>query len=86
MYSLGVSEEVTGRAIAELARRDEVVIATKVESYAMGPGANMAGLSTKATSSRHARPACGVWVSTRSTCIRSIVSIRMCRLMKHSRP
>jgi aryl-alcohol dehydrogenase-like predicted oxidoreductase len=46
MYSLGVSEEVTGRAIAELARRDEVVIATKV-NYAMGPGPNMAGLSRK---------------------------------------
>jgi len=46
MYSLGVSEEVTGRAIAELARRDEVVIATKV-NYAMGSGPNMAGLSRK---------------------------------------
>jgi aryl-alcohol dehydrogenase (NADP+) len=30
MYSRGVSEEVTGRALQELARRDEVVIATKV--------------------------------------------------------
>jgi aryl-alcohol dehydrogenase-like predicted oxidoreductase len=46
MYSLGVSEEVTGRAIKELARRDEVVVATKV-NYAMGPGPNMAGLSRK---------------------------------------
>jgi len=46
MYSLGVSEEVTGRALAELAQRDEVVIATKV-NYAMGSGPNMAGLSRK---------------------------------------
>src|SRR5580765_954456 len=46
MYSLGVSEEVTGRALAELARRDEVVIATKV-NYPMGSGPNMAGLSRK---------------------------------------
>ncbi len=30
MYSIGVSEEVTGRALAEFARRDEVVITTKV--------------------------------------------------------
>ncbi len=30
MYSLGVSEEITGRALREYARRDEVVIATKV--------------------------------------------------------
>jgi aryl-alcohol dehydrogenase-like predicted oxidoreductase len=46
MYSLGVSEEVTGRALRELTRREEVVIATKV-NYAMGPGPNMAGLSRK---------------------------------------
>ena len=30
MYSLGVSEEVTGRLLREYARMDEVVIATKV--------------------------------------------------------
>ena len=30
MYSLGVSEEVTGRALREFARREQVVIATKV--------------------------------------------------------
>jgi aryl-alcohol dehydrogenase-like predicted oxidoreductase len=46
MYSLGVSEEVTGRALRDLARRDEVVIATKVFN-AMGPGPNMSGLSRK---------------------------------------
>jgi aryl-alcohol dehydrogenase-like predicted oxidoreductase len=46
MYSLGVSEEVTGRALKELARRDEIVVATKVH-FQMGPGPNMGGLSRK---------------------------------------
>ncbi|MBY0488539.1 MAG: aldo/keto reductase [Gemmatimonadaceae bacterium] len=46
MYSLGVSEEVTGRALREYARLEEIVIATKV-FHAMGPGQNMAGLSRK---------------------------------------
>jgi aryl-alcohol dehydrogenase-like predicted oxidoreductase len=46
MYSLGVSEEVTGRALRELANMDEVVLATKV-NFPMGPGPNMGGLSRK---------------------------------------
>ncbi|MCP3958259.1 MAG: aldo/keto reductase [bacterium] len=46
MYSLGVSEEVTGRALGELARRDQVVIATKV-FFPMGDGPNDRGLSRK---------------------------------------
>src|SRR5439155_18596523 len=29
MYSVGVSEEVVGRALGELTRRDEIVVATK---------------------------------------------------------
>ena len=45
MYSLGASENVLGRAIKELARRDEVVIATKVFNP-MGT-ANQKGLSRK---------------------------------------
>ncbi|MBI4314982.1 MAG: aldo/keto reductase [Chloroflexi bacterium] len=45
-YSLGVSEEVTGRAIKDFARRDEVVIATKV-FFAMGDKPNRGGLSRK---------------------------------------
>jgi len=44
MYSVGVSEEVTGRALKQLARRDEVVVATKV-FHPMGPGPNDRGLS-----------------------------------------
>ena len=46
MYSLGVSEEVTGRALKAYARREEVVIATKV-NFPMAPGPNMGGLSRK---------------------------------------
>ncbi len=46
MYSLGVSEEVTGRALKDFARRDEVVIATKVYNP-MGDKPNQSGLSRK---------------------------------------
>ena len=46
MYSLGVSEEVTGRALREMANLDEIVIATKVH-FPMGDGPNMRGLSRK---------------------------------------
>ena len=46
VYSLGMSEEVTGRAIRDFAKRDEVVIATKVNGI-MGPGQNQRGLSRK---------------------------------------
>jgi aryl-alcohol dehydrogenase (NADP+) len=46
MYSLGVSEEVTGRAIKDFTRRDQIVLATKVY-YPMGDGPNDRGLSRK---------------------------------------
>src|SRR6202171_1105363 len=46
-YSLGSSEEILGRAIKDFARRDEVVIATKVYGR-MRPGPNGGGLSRKA--------------------------------------
>jgi 1-deoxyxylulose-5-phosphate synthase len=46
-YSLGSSEEILGRAMKDFARRDEVVIATKVNGR-MRPGPNGAGLSRKA--------------------------------------
>ena len=44
VYSDGTSEEIVGRAIKDFARRDEVVIATKVHGR-MRPGPNGAGLS-----------------------------------------
>ena len=46
VYSRGVSEEVTGRALKELARRDQVILATKVFNP-MGEGPNDRGLSRK---------------------------------------
>jgi len=48
VYSEGASEEITGRALRDFARRDEVVVATKVHGE-MRPGdANGKGLSRKA--------------------------------------
>jgi aryl-alcohol dehydrogenase-like predicted oxidoreductase len=46
VYSIGVSEEFTGRALKDLARRQDVVIATKVFNP-MGEGPNDKGLSRK---------------------------------------
>ena len=46
MYSLGVSEEVTGRALREMANMEEIVLATKV-NFPMSSGQNMGGLSRK---------------------------------------
>ncbi|MEO5903314.1 MAG: aldo/keto reductase [Gemmatimonadaceae bacterium] len=46
MYSLGVSEEVTGRALREMANMEEIVLATKV-NFPMSEGQNMGGLSRK---------------------------------------
>ncbi len=47
VYSDGTSEEIVGKALLEYARRDEVVIATKVHGR-MHKGPNGAGLSRKA--------------------------------------
>jgi len=46
MYSLGASEEVVGRALKDFAKREEVVIATKVY-FPMGSAPNAKGLSRK---------------------------------------
>ena len=46
VYSMGASEEVVGRALKDFAKRDEVVLATKVFNP-MGPGPNDKGLSRK---------------------------------------
>jgi aryl-alcohol dehydrogenase-like predicted oxidoreductase len=52
MYSLGASEEVTGRWLREYANRDEIVIATKVY-FPWNQKPNMGGLSRK-----HIQQAC----------------------------
>jgi len=46
MYSMGTSEEVTGRALREMANMEEIVLATKVH-FPMADRPNMAGLSRK---------------------------------------
>lgn len=46
MYSNGVSEQVVGRALRDFARRDQVIITTKVYNR-MGDGPNDRGLSRK---------------------------------------
>jgi aryl-alcohol dehydrogenase-like predicted oxidoreductase len=52
MYSLGASEEVTGKLLREMADLEECVVATKV-ALPMGKGPNMRGLSRK-----HIQQAC----------------------------
>ena len=52
VYSLGASEQITGKALREFARLEEIVLATKVFSR-MGDGPNMEGLSRK-----HVQQAC----------------------------
>ncbi|MGW0825398.1 aldo/keto reductase [Streptomyces sp. NPDC002845] len=47
VYSDGTSEEIVGRALADFARREEIVLATKVNG-AMHEGPNARGLSRKA--------------------------------------
>ncbi|HEX3316134.1 MAG TPA: aldo/keto reductase [Gemmataceae bacterium] len=46
-YSDGTSEEIVGRALKDFAKRDEIVLATKVH-FPMRPGPNAKGLSRKA--------------------------------------
>src|SRR5579862_4608707 len=46
VYSIGASEQVTGHWLREFARREEIVVATKVNGP-MGKGANEKGLSRK---------------------------------------
>lgn len=46
MYSRGISEEVVGRALRDFAKRDEIVLATKV-FFPVKDGPNQSGLSRK---------------------------------------
>ena len=47
LYSDGTSEEIVGRALRDYARRDEIVVATKVR-FAVRRAPNVGGLSRKA--------------------------------------
>ena len=71
VYSDGTSEEILGRALKEFTRREDVVIATKVNGR-MRPGPNGAGLSRKAT-------VCAVSEPTSSIFIRFIDGTRWSR-------
>jgi aryl-alcohol dehydrogenase (NADP+) len=46
VYSTGGSEEIVGRALKDFAKREDIVLATKVYNV-MGPGPNDRGLSRK---------------------------------------
>jgi len=46
VYSIGASEEITGAHLKEMAVRDHIVVATKVQGV-MGPSPNQRGLSRK---------------------------------------
>src|SRR5262249_21825778 len=48
VYSDGVSEQITGRALKEFAKRDEIVVATKVHGQMRKNDPNGKGLSRKA--------------------------------------
>jgi aryl-alcohol dehydrogenase-like predicted oxidoreductase len=48
VYSLGSSEEITGRALKDFARRDEIVLATKVHGVMRPADRTGRGLSRKA--------------------------------------
>src|SRR5689334_3249054 len=48
VYSEGVSEEITGRALNQMARREEIVVATKVHGAMRPKDPNGRGLSRKA--------------------------------------
>jgi aryl-alcohol dehydrogenase-like predicted oxidoreductase len=55
MYSLGASEEVLGRALRDFAKRDDVVIATKVYFPMRKDDPNAQGLSRRRFSVRLTR-------------------------------
>ena len=54
VYSFGASEEITGRALREFTRREEVVIATKVWGV-MRPGPNGGVYHARRSSTRSTR-------------------------------
>ena len=82
VYSAGASEEITGRWLGEMASRDDIVLATKVNGP-MGPGPNRRGLSRK-----HILEACDNSLrrlkTDSSTSIKSIAGIFRRQLKKHS--
>ena len=68
MYSRGVSEEVVGRALKDFAKRDEVVIATKV-FYPVDRASPTAAACRASTSCRRSTRRCAgsAWTTSIST-------------------
>jgi aryl-alcohol dehydrogenase-like predicted oxidoreductase len=82
MYSGGLSEEVTGRALKKLAlRREEIVIATKLY-YPIGLTVQTNVAPRRSTFVTPSTAACDGWGSTMSICTRSIVTIGQLRWKK----
>ena len=77
VYSDGTSEEIVGRALKEFVKRDDIVLATKVNGR-MRPGANGAGLSRKAIFAEIDNSLNGSAPIT-SISTRSIAATRRCR-------
>ena len=85
VYSLGVSEEILGRALKDLGPgRDRVAIATKVFNP-MGDDPNQRGLSRKHIMQRSTIPCAGS-APTTSISTRSTASIRARPSRRRSRP
>src|SRR4051794_22051788 len=84
VYSAGSSEGITGRMLLSLTRRDEVVIATKVQQR-MGPGPNGHRLSRGAIMTK-STPACDGWGRTTSISTWFTAPTRRLRGRRRSRP
>ena len=85
VYSDGTSEEIVGKALRDFARRDEIVLATKVHGR-MRPGPNGAGLSRKADHGGDRPQPRAASAPTTSTSTRSTASTRTPRSRRRWRP
>ena len=85
MYSLGASEEVVGRALRELARRDEVVIATKLYFPDAARAAPTTTACRASASSTASTPRCAGSAPTTSTSTRSTAATRRRRSRRRCR-
>ena len=72
-YGIGSSEEILGRALRDFARRDEVVVATKV--FMRWGAARTWAACRASTSCTRSTPACAGSAPTTSTCTRSTAGI-----------
>ena len=77
VYQQGASEEYVGRAVRRYARRQDVVLATKV-SGRMHDGPTGGGCRGR-RSTPSATRRCAGWAPTTSTCTSSTASTRRCR-------